>query len=522
MDFDAVVWERLEDELGKAQDKLRGLSLVGQTIGSVRQDRIPSLERAIRDFAQELSRFPQWVCWLNEKSQEDVERTSRENEERRVIREDVQGPPLNHDPDINQILSEKWIPSPSLHFHHFQRLCDGGDAIQLLGYPLCGLSMIESAQRVLAELRKKIDGSATVSTARDQVRDPTSADGYQSRFGLTVAPRDVHRPTVGDLLQGPVVATSLPEQLKIRRLVALLDKLIGQLGRFRDFENRENDYSVHSGDVDVFVVTLSDFGLRADAVKFKREFDDLLFQFMEALLARVAKSNPEDEELFVELFGFRPLPREPGEYDRVLALHEDNAVGKAFILCERLKEIRPLFAGAEGAGNEVQATPDHSPRQVAAVEVDSAKESDAVASKNPEHELKTGTQPLGELSADEKQKTLQGEVNVVPPPEVGYLNLIVNMERCEVSRGGAKYAHVQPIKLAGDVEWPLFQALFRKAGDELTTVELGKIRSESPAAKRMAKVRLNAKLLPLDVKVPEEWRLIDSDPRNEEVAPMLR
>ena len=106
------------------------------------------------------------------------------------------------------------------------------------------------------------------------------------------------------------------------------------------------------------------------------------------------------------------------------------------------------------------------------------------------------------------------------PPIAGYLDLIVNMDRCEVSRQGEKYAHVQPIKLAGDVQWPLFQALYAKAGGELTVVERDSLSGESGAARRVAKGRLKENLVPLDVTIPpNEWRLINAVERNKEVAP---
>lgn len=106
------------------------------------------------------------------------------------------------------------------------------------------------------------------------------------------------------------------------------------------------------------------------------------------------------------------------------------------------------------------------------------------------------------------------------PPIAGYLDLIVNKDRCEVSRRGEKYAHIQPIKLAGDVEWPLFQALYGRAGEELTKPERASLPGESGPAKRVAKRRLKDKFVALDVTIPpNEWRLIDATERNKDVAP---
>lgn len=96
------------------------------------------------------------------------------------------------------------------------------------------------------------------------------------------------------------------------------------------------------------------------------------------------------------------------------------------------------------------------------------------------------------------------------PPQVlpDYLDLIVNRDRNEVTRRGTKYAHIKSIRLSGEVEWPLFIALFAAAGSELTKAELHRLPGEVGKARREAKRRLNEKLIPLDVTIPHgEWRL---------------
>lgn len=112
-------------------------------------------------------------------------------------------------------------------------------------------------------------------------------------------------------------------------------------------------------------------------------------------------------------------------------------------------------------------------------------------------------------------------VGQITPPVAGYLNLIVNIARCEITRQGDEYVHLAPIKLAGDVEWPLFLALYGKAGGELTEAELRKLPGEHGKPKREAKRRLNEKLMPLDVSIPHgKWRLIDANAPHRNVAEM--
>lgn len=98
------------------------------------------------------------------------------------------------------------------------------------------------------------------------------------------------------------------------------------------------------------------------------------------------------------------------------------------------------------------------------------------------------------------------------PPKRPYLDLVVDASNRTVGRRGAEFNYLDPIRLDGSpVVWPLFYALFLKAGDELTPNELTEISGDrSLAAWRTAKGRLNNTLLPLGVKVPAgEWRLIE-------------
>ena len=101
-----------------------------------------------------------------------------------------------------------------------------------------------------------------------------------------------------------------------------------------------------------------------------------------------------------------------------------------------------------------------------------------------------------------------------------YLDLVVNEDRCTVTRRGDHFVHVQPITIAGSVVWPLFRALFAKVGAELTPQEINALPGDNGAARRTAKGRLNNHLRPLEVVIPNgSWQLLDACQRNTEVAP---
>jgi len=106
-----------------------------------------------------------------------------------------------------------------------------------------------------------------------------------------------------------------------------------------------------------------------------------------------------------------------------------------------------------------------------------------------------------------------------PTEQPIYLDLVVNDERRTVTRRGARFTHLQPITIGGDVGWPLFRALYAKAGAELTEQEINALPGEPGAPKRVAKGRLNAQLRPIEVVIPDgKWQLLDANQRNSEVA----
>lgn len=117
-------------------------------------------------------------------------------------------------------------------------------------------------------------------------------------------------------------------------------------------------------------------------------------------------------------------------------------------------------------------------------------------------------------------ESLPTDEPVLEAPEAPYLDLIVDFERRTVARKGEAYAHLPPTSLSGDVIWPLFLALFEKAGEELSKQEIMRLPGENGPARRVIKGRINEELRPLDVAIPagKVWVLIDVPKRKLKVA----
>lgn len=100
-----------------------------------------------------------------------------------------------------------------------------------------------------------------------------------------------------------------------------------------------------------------------------------------------------------------------------------------------------------------------------------------------------------------------------PQPQ-RFLGLVVDTDHKTVKRDGCNTT----VEFRGGVDWSLFLHLYEAGSEGSTLEQINRLPGQPRAAKRQAKTRLNANLLPLEVAVPrDEWRLVCQ--RNADVAP---